>query len=65
MLTPLSLLPQLETWVRDAADANDDMASMAMPAALANTDLDTIFTPWVVVRCRIDWLINWRLHFTW
>lgn len=54
MLTPLSLLPQLETWVRDAADANDDMASMAMPAALANADFDTIFTPWVVVRCQID-----------
>jgi hypothetical protein len=54
MLTPLSLLPQLETWVRDAADVNDDMASMAMPAALANTDFDTIFTLWAVVLCQID-----------
>jgi hypothetical protein len=54
MLTPLSVLPQLETWVSDAADANDDMASMAMPAARANADFDTIFTACVVVRCRID-----------
>lgn len=54
MLTPVSVLPQLETWVREAANVNDDMASMAMPATFANVDFDTMVTACVALRCAID-----------
>jgi hypothetical protein len=54
MLTPVSVLPQLKTRVRDAANANGGMANIAMPAAFANADVDARVDACVVICCVIE-----------